>query len=112
MIVHDFDIERIPIIPGETDSPLLVDVDAVLSLAIAAKLFEPIARIREVAQFPCLANKSQLSECRALDILRQPRRSAPIEDALGISVGKAPNHIVLSVMHTIGSVKQVRKVNA
>lgn len=35
MIVHDFDIERVAIIPDETDSPLLIDADAVLSLAIA-----------------------------------------------------------------------------
>ena len=100
MIVHDFDVERIAAVPVEAKSPLLVDTDTVLSLAVAAKLFEPVAGARQVAQFLGPAKDSQLAQRRALEIMREARRPAAIENRLRIGVGKAPNHVVLSVMHT------------
>jgi hypothetical protein len=49
MIVHDFDIERIATAPIKAKSPLLIDPDTVLSLALAAKPFDPVAGARQVA---------------------------------------------------------------
>ena len=106
MIVRNLDVERIAIDPVKADPPLLVDPDAVLPLAITAKLFEPIAWVGQIAQFFGAPKKSQLAECRTLDILRKPRRSDAIEDAFGVGISKAANHLVLSVLHTIRTVKQ------
>ena len=44
MVIHDLDIVRIARSPVEADAPLIVDADAVLTLAIAVKSFETIAR--------------------------------------------------------------------
>jgi hypothetical protein len=43
MIIDYFDIVRISIIPFETDSPLLVDPDAVLAFSIPLQRFEPVS---------------------------------------------------------------------
>jgi hypothetical protein len=105
MIVNNLDVESIAIAPIKADPPLLIYPDAILSLAITAKLFEPIAGVSQIAQFFGATEKSQLAECRTLDILREPRRSDAIEDAFGIGISKAANHLVLSVMHTSRTVK-------
>jgi hypothetical protein len=44
-----------------------------------------------------------------LEIMREARRPAAIENRLRIGVGKAPNHVVLSVMHTTESRQSRRK---
>jgi hypothetical protein len=43
MIIDDLDIVSVALAPHETDSPLIVDPDAVLTLAVAAKLLQPVA---------------------------------------------------------------------
>ena len=105
VIVDNLDLECIAVAPDEADAPLPADPDAVLSVAIAAQFFEPVARICEIAQLPGLSDKTQLSERRALDVLRETPGGTTIVDRLGLGVGEAPNHIVLSVMHTRGGVK-------
>ncbi|HUB85557.1 MAG TPA: hypothetical protein VL971_07665, partial [Rhizomicrobium sp.] len=50
MIVYNFHIDRFAGVPSETNSPLIVDTDAVLSLSPAAQRFQPVARrIAQVA---------------------------------------------------------------
>src|ERR1700680_3242395 len=44
MIVRDFDVVSIVIMPNKTDSILVIDADAVLSIPIPFELFEAIAR--------------------------------------------------------------------
>ena len=42
MVVDDFDVVGVPAGPTETDTPLVIDADAVLSSAIASQLFEAV----------------------------------------------------------------------
>ena len=42
MIVRNFDVERIAAIPDETEPPLIINTDAVLSFAIAVQRFESL----------------------------------------------------------------------
>jgi hypothetical protein len=105
VIVDDLDRERIAVAPDEADAPLPADSNAVLSLAISAQLFESITRICEIAQLPGLSDKSQFSKRNALDVLWETPGQATIVHRLGLGVGEAPNHVVLSVMHTSGDVK-------
>lgn len=44
MVVHDLDLVSIARSPDETDPPLVVDTDAVLTLAVPLECFKPIAR--------------------------------------------------------------------
>lgn len=46
VVVDDLDLVRMAFPPGETNSPLIVDVDRMLSLPFAAPRFRPIARRR------------------------------------------------------------------
>ena len=43
MVIGNFDVKRVGVNPTETDSPLIVDANAVLTLSIAAQRFEPVA---------------------------------------------------------------------
>jgi hypothetical protein len=57
VVVNDFDVERLvtTIGPFETDSPLIVDFDAILARAIATELFEAISwRLAKVNNACCL----------------------------------------------------------
>lgn len=44
MVICYFNIERIAAAPLETDSPSIIDSDAVLTNAVAAKFFKSIRR--------------------------------------------------------------------
>jgi hypothetical protein len=43
-MVHNLDIVSIAIAPDKADSPMVIDADAVLALAITRELFKAIAR--------------------------------------------------------------------
>lgn len=43
MVVGDFNVVSIPVLPAEANSPLLVDPDAVLSFPVAVKLFQTVS---------------------------------------------------------------------
>ena len=44
MIIDNFNIVYIPVTPGETDTPLPVDANAVLTLSVSVQGFKMIAR--------------------------------------------------------------------
>ena len=46
MIIRNFDVVRTILAPHKADPPLLINSDAVLSLAVTRQPFEPIARER------------------------------------------------------------------
>ncbi len=43
MVVGDFNIGRLPVIPSEDQAPLLIDSNAPETLEIAGEGFEPVA---------------------------------------------------------------------
>ena len=43
VIINDLDIVSIVLAPYKTDSPLIIDADAVLALAVAAQFFQMVA---------------------------------------------------------------------
>jgi hypothetical protein len=64
-------MRRSSLIPDETDSPLIVDPDRVLSLPIRFQGFESIARGNaKIAEYPSLVQKTKFSECDILNIGR------------------------------------------
>lgn len=62
MIVDDFYITRTSRGPDEANAPLIVDPDAVLSRAVTAKRFEPVARWHlEFVRIECRIHQQQLN---------------------------------------------------
>jgi hypothetical protein len=69
MVVDDFDISRSSFIPDETDAPLIVDPDRMLSRAISLERLEPInGRNPEIVQDPSLVQKTELSQGHILNV--------------------------------------------
>src|SRR3546814_11433369 len=59
--------------PYETDSPLIVDADAVLSCPITFERFQAIARRhRKVLESACVVEEAQLPQRNSLNLRRQP----------------------------------------
>jgi hypothetical protein len=44
MVVHDFYVVNVSLLPNEADAPLIVDADAVLANSIAFESFQSVAR--------------------------------------------------------------------
>lgn len=65
MIIDNFHVVRSSVSPAETDSPLTVDPDAVLSLSIASKSFKLITgRDRQFRQSCCSIEEREFLERR------------------------------------------------
>ena len=71
MIVHDLDIVRDIVLPVETDSPLTIDPNAVLALAISSESLGTISRRNSkiVKRFRCVEVK-QFPPCHTLKDLK------------------------------------------
>jgi hypothetical protein len=50
MIVNNFHVVSISVVPMKADSPLIVDPNAVLTVPVAVKLLQSVSREGEVAQ--------------------------------------------------------------
>ena len=94
MVVDEHDLIGMAIDPLETDAPLIIHVNAVLSGAIAAELFHPIAtRDTEIVKPQRTVNVSQLATLLRSPFLGdQPMSSssvpAPSIVCLGLDVHK------------------------
>jgi hypothetical protein len=44
MVIHDFDRIRSIVFPDKTNSPLVIDSNAVLALAVTTQAFQPVTR--------------------------------------------------------------------
>src|SRR5262245_62968550 len=68
VVVDDFDIGGPLLGPGETDAPLVVDPDRMLSAAVSRECFEPVCRRRaQVVEAARIVKHIELAQCRFLD---------------------------------------------
>lgn len=81
MVVNDFDLPGIPFPPCKTDSPLVIDPDAPLPLAIPAKLLQPVSRRLckfldpvDTLDLPEFAERDSFNRCEptAMETLKEP----------------------------------------
>lgn len=69
MIIHDFHIMRVAVSPTKTESPAIVDTDAVLTGSIAFQSLQSISwRCSQVTQFGRGIQLSQFALCNALEL--------------------------------------------
>src|SRR5689334_24036761 len=72
MVVDDFDMRRSSFIPNETDTPLIIDPDRMLSLPVCLQRFEAVARWNtQIRQDPGLIQQTEFPQRHVLNIGRQ-----------------------------------------
>jgi hypothetical protein len=92
MIIYDFDIVRAGTAPLKTDSPLPVDSDAVLPLAISLQGFKPVpGRDAKLLETNRSIEQLQLIECFLLDTARQSPRQLAVPNLLRLRALKTDN---------------------
>jgi len=92
MVVCYFNVISVPIFPAKADSPLIVDPDAVLSLAIALQGLDPVARRdSEVFQMLGPMKVQELTSCNPFDRTKL-RHVIIIEQRPGFGITERPYH--------------------
>jgi hypothetical protein len=93
MIVHNLNLMGAPVVPSETDAPLVVDPDAHLPFTVAFENLKPVSwRISEILDGQRRIQLPQLPKRPVLDIGRQfPARIAQ-PNALGLLATERLDH--------------------
>jgi hypothetical protein len=86
MVVHDLNVTRIRIDPAETDSPLVIDPNAVLPLPATSESFQVIPRNHaQICERRCSMELVQFPLRHPRDSLMFPAELTP-EDSFGLLV--------------------------
>ena len=90
MIVDDLDFHCALIRPCETDAPLVVDADAVLSLTVSAQSFQTVgARYPKIGEGRRRHNTLQSHSRSTLNFRREAPNGLSCEKALGVIIPKS-----------------------
>ena len=93
MIIINLNIVCIPVLPFETDSPLMVNANAMLSLSLPGQCFKLVSRRdSQVLHRRTAVQHSELSKCDLLNIVRQFSGKPPIKYLLRFATLEALNH--------------------
>ena len=85
MIIDDFHVERVPVLPREAEAPLLVDPNTVLPLAITLQCLEHIrGRRQEIAQIHSTVEVLQLLAGPLLNLPSYAFHEPAVKDLLCI----------------------------
>jgi hypothetical protein len=94
MIINNFDILRSALSPDETDSPLIVDSDAMLTPPVAGQRLDPVTwNHRNVFQFFGVVKHSQFPP-RYLGDIAEFSASLSMKQLLGVPAAEGANHTV------------------
>lgn len=89
MVVGYLDRMGVTSTPLETNAPLVIDADAVLTGPVALQLLKPVAgRFSEVFQRVGRVQDQEFSQRRERQLARDPSTSPPTEDGLCVSIGE------------------------
>ena len=81
MIVHYFYLVSIPIAPFKTNTPLVIDADAVLANSGSGQLFQPVGGWgTQVIQGGGIVQYAQFSQRHLLDVSGKFARDSPLEN--------------------------------
>lgn len=93
VVIRNLDIIRIAFGPSEADTPLFVDPDAELTLAISLQALKSIPRWHtQVLQRIGAVKDEQLPESRRNYRCGEPTGAQPLKNPLCLPVAEAPNH--------------------
>jgi hypothetical protein len=93
MIVDDFNVESVLCTPRETDSPLVIDADGVLSGSVAFQLLQVVAGyaakfIKSNSRMDC----DEFLQGTFLNVTRNASTGSAGKKLRGLSRGEAPDH--------------------
>jgi hypothetical protein len=93
MIINNFNLVRIALLPTEADTPLVIDPNAPLAAAAAfERLQSGAGKCGQIPQPLGIVQHSQLPQRYSLHGVIQSPREAAMPDTLGLFAGKARNH--------------------
>ena len=93
MVVDDLNVVRVARAPNETDSPLPVDANAVLTNPTTLEFLQAIRRWdSQVIEISRSVQHAELSESRSLDVSAEAFDSLALKQPLRITVLEALNH--------------------
>lgn len=93
MIIDDFNFVSVPISPPKTNSPPVIDSNAVLASTITLECFQPIpGRHAEVIKTLGRVQLNKLPQHHPVKIRRKAAARCAGEETLGLAVGEASNH--------------------
>jgi hypothetical protein len=95
VVVDDLDVLRPSLGPPETNTPLLVDADAVGTSPVSLELLEPVPRRHPqiIERLGGIENE-QLSQSGTLNILGELARAPSLPDKLGFPIRERPQHTI------------------
>jgi len=72
MIIHDLDLVSVPPLPLKTDTPLVVDTNAILSLTLPGESLKTIARRNtQIVKPLCSIQYREFPPCHAVQTWRE-----------------------------------------
>ena len=93
MIIHDLDLVGVPITPDETNPPLVIDANAVLSGPVSRQRFQPVAGWHtQILQRPRTVQVFELAPRRVLNVGWQPPRMLTPKNPRRLRIGEANDH--------------------
>ena len=94
MVVDEFNVERITRAPAETDTPLLIHADAMLSRSVTLELFESVSRRdSEIVEDGRRIQHLEFPKGYALNIRPELSDGVAPKEALGVAVPEALDHV-------------------
>jgi len=106
MVVNNFHFVCIPITPQKTDSPLIVDANAVSSPPIPHQTFQPITRrYAQLADVRGGVKQDQFPLGPTPDRKWQPTRPLPSKDPFRIAITETLDHALGMIARRANSVK-------
>lgn len=93
VIIRDSHVEGVAVLPAKTDSPLVIDADAVLPTPGSFQRLEAIGRRDpEVMEHHRVVKHAQLSARRCLDVRMQAAGRRAFSDQTCLGIGEVPDH--------------------
>lgn len=93
MIINNFYSMGITIAPFKTDSPLLIDPNAILARSITMQLLQSVTRrYAQIVQRDRPIEHTKFPKCALLNILRQLTRKFSMKNPFCFPIPKVANH--------------------
>ena len=93
VVIDNLDINRIPILPPETDSPLIIDPNAILTAPLSRELLQAIRRwAPQISKCFRRIQNQESSQSHALNSVESLGVSA-LKDLLGLSATEPLDHV-------------------
>ena len=89
VVIDDFDLFCVCVSPKKTNSPLVIDSNAVLAFPVVFKPLKAISRQGgQICQVYACGQREKFSASRALNIQGQLFRTASLKDSLSLGIAK------------------------